>query len=170
LSSWPPNATRFDPMRRGGNNEANQELREAVRATARALWRPRRTAHGRRAALELQALGAGENREEQVSHHAKKLWAKERVVEMERRRRSRQRPSFGRWWISLGAARTGRGEGAGDSRGVQSGQLQGSRWAFIGQGGVDSHGREQWPLTAMAVAGFKTFKRRGLDGGVTVGN
>jgi hypothetical protein len=36
-----------------------------------------------------------------------------------------------------------------------------------GRGGF---GRKQWPLMAKAVGGFKTFKRRGLDGGVTVGN
>jgi hypothetical protein len=50
MSSRPPNATRFDPMRRGGNCEANQELREAVRVTTRSLWSARRAARGRRAA------------------------------------------------------------------------------------------------------------------------
>jgi hypothetical protein len=64
-------------------------------------------AQGRSAALVLQALGAGKNREGQVSHHAKKLWAKEGAVEMKRQRRSRQRPSFGRRWISDAAARVG---------------------------------------------------------------
>jgi hypothetical protein len=83
--------------------------------TARALRRPRRTAHGRRAALELQALGARKNREERVYHHAKKLWAKEQAVKMKRWRRSRRRPSFGRRRIPDVAARVEVGRGCGSA-------------------------------------------------------
>jgi hypothetical protein len=53
---------------------------------------------------------------------------------------------------------------------VQRDSHWGSQVEFLGRGGEEG----QWPgamtINAMAAGGFKAFKKRGLDGGVTVGN
>jgi hypothetical protein len=41
---------------------------------------------------------------------------------------------------------------------------------FIGQGGEEGRRLGAMTINAMAAGGFKTFKRRGHDGGLTVGN
>jgi hypothetical protein len=45
-----------------------------------------------------------------------------------------------------------------------------ARVEFIGQGGEERRRSGAMAINAMAAGGFKIFKRRGLDGGVTVGN
>jgi hypothetical protein len=89
-----------------------------------------------------------------------KVWA----AEMERRRRSRRRPSFGRRRIPDVAARVEVGRGCGSAGECKGRNCWASRCAFIGSGGGEGHDRVQWPLMAMAVAGdFKAFKRGKLD-------
>jgi hypothetical protein len=63
-----------------------------------------------------------------------------------------RRPTMARRQISLAAARTGQGEGAGDSRGVRRGSCRALGGFYRARRGGGATAEQQWPLMAMAAA------------------